>query len=229
MDVVLKTSTAWSAVQETFFIKYFCSLPDDGLASLPVSVETALLVNLTTKTLLHLLDQCPNTFAVYEKCVADSHIKCYQLCVVVEKMGGIQLSDTIGEAPIYYDILNTINYDVNCNIDLLLCCDVIKETVDNMVKLVNAIQYSKDYVTRLQQTCTLSVHECSVCASTHTMLTKCGHRFCYECFVKTNSIKTECPVCRSGAQFYYIKDNTPDILEIVRTHYKQHELTWGKK
>jgi hypothetical protein len=229
MDVISKSLSPWAVIQEMFFIKYFCSLPDDGLAALPVSVETVLLLNLTTKTLLHLLEQCPNTFAVYEKCVADAHIKCYQSCVVIEKMGGTQLSDTLGALPVYYAIEPQINYDVNCSVDLLLCCDILKETTDNTIKLINAVQYSKDYVTRLQQACTLSVYDCSVCTSTHTMLTKCGHRFCYECFVKASSIKVECPICRSTTKFFYTEDKTPDVLESVRTHYRQNELTWGKK
>nr|AXS01032.1 ORF013 [Spodoptera frugiperda granulovirus] len=218
----------WSVVQETFFLHYFCALPD-CLTKLPISVETVLILNLTTKALKKLQKDCADTFAVYEKYINLVRLKCYQVCVVMEKMGGVPYSHMIAEPYTQYNQDEQLNYDINCSVDLLLCTDLVKETVDNVIKLFDDVQQSKEYVYRLYQACTVSVHDCAVCRSTHTMLTACGHRFCYECFVKASSVKQECPVCRNTTNFRYIKDNTPDLLQTVRSYYEEHELTWVKK
>ncbi|AQQ80281.1 ORF14 [Betabaculovirus altermyunipunctae] len=224
MDV----KSPWSVVQEFFFLKYYCALPDD-LAVLPVTVETILLLNLTAKTLLELAEQDANGFVIYERCVADVRVKCYQACVVIEEMGASFCLGKLIAQPVHR-MSDSFNYDVACCTDLLLCTDVIDETVANIIKLSEAIRHSKEYAARLYQACASNPHDCAVCGSRHTMTTECGHHFCYECFVKASDVKVECPVCRNATKFRYKRDNAPaDLLDTVRSHYRDQELTWRKK
>lgn len=218
----------WSLLQEKFFETYYSSLPDD-LLPLTVGAETILLINLTTKTLLLILKNHKDTFALFEKCVTDVRLKCYQACVVLEKMGSVPLASPITK-PVTCNI-DTLNYDINCTVDLMLCVDLLIEAVQNLSVLDDAIKNSKEYAMKLYQACSsvADEEECAVCGCRHTMSTECGHYFCYECFVKASSMKTECPVCRNVIKFRYKPRDTPDSLEIVRSYYKEQELTWCGK
>lgn len=225
-----------STVRTMYFTKYKQTLDTDFLRH-TLSPHNIIVIRNTVKLISGLRSLYGHAMFMFETIVVQLQIKLFQYSLVLEELTDEELCFDADLAHLKMaknfggDRLGIIGYDVECDEKLVLYRDFVVECMQELSVLMAAVETSKEDVQKLYR---LSVGGaavvCGVCHEdrVHGFRTECGHDFCYECFVKSQSVKNSCPVCRNVKSFRYNMEKRDDLLQRIRTVYSNSKLTWTK-
>lgn len=223
-----------SIIQSLYFDKYR-TLLNPHILKYNLTTQNLIVVRNVTSIITSLQTMYQHTMFMFEQIISHLQIKLFQFSLVLE-----DVSDNNFSIDAELDHLKSfkssdgdfigINCDVNCDEKLLLYRDLVEETMSELCAIMIKVRISKDDVYKLYR---LSVGGnivvCGVCKeSVVGFKTECGHDFCFECFVKCQSLKNACPVCRNVKSFKYIMEKKVNLLHRLRSVYANSKLSWPK-
>ncbi|ABQ51955.1 hypothetical protein SlGVgp012 [Spodoptera litura granulovirus] len=214
----------WHFIEAKLKQKLNISLDDRQVLRYPINAQSVVFIHTLINILSELQQEYDTTFCVFYKPFVLLQIKCYQMCIIIEQLLCTTLIDDwswseLINCPIAVD-LGCLCFDTEPN--FAICTDLLLSVIDNIKRLSVCMSKSKDRLDMLANACSFKF--CVVCKEKQlkSMHTECGHEFCHECYIKCQSIKNECPVCRSVKKFCYTPSptrNLTDKIKLNQTHF----------
>jgi hypothetical protein len=225
-----------STVRTLYFTKYKQTL-DTNFLGHTLTPTNIIVIRNTVKIINELQTLYGQTMFVFETMIVQLQIKLFQYSLILEELTDddfcfdANLPHLKTAKNFFGGHLGIINYDVDCDEKLVLYRDFVVESMQELCALMLAVETSKDDVLKLYRISVGgSVIVCGVCQEdcVNGFRTECGHDFCYECFVKSQSVKNACPVCRNVKSFKYNMEKKDNLLQRIRTVYSNSKLSWTK-
>ncbi|QBQ01564.1 PlxyGVORF15-like protein [Hyphantria cunea granulovirus] len=183
---------------------------DLNILAYPIAIAAFMKLRGLTKVLIGLQEPHNNYFFIFDTVVWHLQIKIYQYALTLKSLGETWVDVNYIKRPLTQSQITRqmVSVNIKCGSELLLCKDLVRETLDEVSQLVWLIEQKKRDIKLLYKLSTHQLDElCVVCHDFGDLQTECTHKYCYECFAKLKSLKNECPVCRSVKKF----NMTPNI------------------